>query len=92
MADPRDIDLGRSTSPRRLYPHVIEHCPPGRQRGFVRLEWGADAPRNQAIQARKRRRRGVGKQTQGVTYVPGLICHPCSRSDGEVGLRSTTET
>jgi hypothetical protein len=40
MADPRDIDPGRSTTPRRLYPHVIEHCPPGRQRIFVRLEWG----------------------------------------------------
>jgi hypothetical protein len=40
MADPRDIDPRRSTTPRKLLPHVIEHRPPRRQRVFVRLEWG----------------------------------------------------
>jgi hypothetical protein len=52
MADPRETDLGRSTTPRRLYPHVIEHRPPRRQRVSVRLEGGVDAPRNQTIEAR----------------------------------------
>jgi hypothetical protein len=40
MADPRDIDPGRSTTPRRLYPPVIERRPPRRQRVVVRLERG----------------------------------------------------
>lgn len=53
----------------------------------VRLESGAVAPRISTIDARRPVHRATQKQTQGVTYVPGLICHPCSRPHAGVSRR-----
>jgi hypothetical protein len=46
---------------------------------IVRPESGADAPRVRTFRVRRFGRRAVERRPQGVTYVPGLICHPCSR-------------
>jgi len=55
-----------------------------RQGVFVRFEWSADAPQNRAIRARSTAREVYRGRPPGVTYVPGLICHPCSRPHARV--------
>jgi hypothetical protein len=48
------------------------------------LATSSSETRMKHVSGPKRRLACDRKQTQGVTYVPGLICHPCSWSDGEV--------
>jgi hypothetical protein len=60
---------------------------------IVRLESGADAPRIWTISLRKiHRRAGTRHPSEGVTYVPGLFCHPRSRPHAGVGRRPNSKT
>jgi hypothetical protein len=73
---------------RELNTYVIELQTSWRQSVSCEIEPVADAPRIYTLRAPKSILRIVERQTQGVTYVPGLICHPCSRPHGEVSRRS----
>lgn len=83
-ADSPARDVPSSTTHGELITYGIERGLSWRQSLPLRLEPGIAAPRICPISAPKTRPRGIRTQTQGVTYVPGLICHPCSRPHGEV--------
>ena len=87
MADLRHRPMPWSTMPPDLIRYVIEYGHARRHRPFVRLEWSADAPRIKTVGARKVDSCANIQQSPGVTYVPGLICHPCSRPDAKVRRR-----
>jgi hypothetical protein len=73
MGNPRARDVRQSTTYRELSTYVIEQPIVVPTASIERIESGADASRS-AIVSDERWAIMRSNGTQGVTYVPGLIC------------------
>jgi hypothetical protein len=79
-----DDDRPWSTTPRELCIRAIESRPSRRQSSFVRLQRGLTLREAERSRPPKTTIAQQNDSNNGVTYVPGLICHPCSRLHGLV--------